>query len=243
MEDTAKFITAISALIGVLAWPVVIGVGLFYFRNELKGIAAKIPSLIERIKTLKLAGIETQLSDLADKIEMGKGDKGQVTADQVHLSASLKVQANEIGKDRLLAEMDRLAIEYDTIRRAMPAGAPRTRQMTRIVVQMRALSQSVSDMIDAYKSSGSAGSRLAAVVMMQMEPEKADVEWLKARFSSEKPFVFYHSALALQNVVNASSGDERRIAVDAAKEALATVNSSDLAPDKNTVQVLRALVG
>ena len=242
MEATAKLIAAISALIGVLVWPVLVGMFFFYFRKELKAIAIKIPPLIERLKSLKLAGVEAQLSALADKAESGEGEKGEVTADQVHLSASIKVQANEIGKERLLAEMDRLAIEYDTIRRAIPGGAVRTRKMARIVVQMRGLSQSVSDMIDVYKSSGSAGSRLAAVVMMQMEPQNADIGWLKERFGIESPFVFYHAALALQNVVNSLPIQERQLGVMAARDALEVVNSFDGAPDGHTIMVLEALV-
>jgi hypothetical protein len=242
MEATAKLITAISALIGVLAWPAVLCLFVFYFRKDLKAIAIKIPPLLERLRSLKVAGVEAQLAALADRAENSDSGKGEVTADQVHLSASLKVQANEIGQNHLLAEMDKLTIEYDTIRRAMPGGTERTRQMTRIVVQMRALSQSVSDMIDVYMSSGSAGSRLAAVVMMQMEPEKADIGWLEQRFSAEYPFVFYHAALALQNVINSSSGSNKEAAVTLANRALVTVESFKGPPDPNTVQVLKALI-
>lgn len=241
MENSAKLVTAISALIGVLAWPIIVAIIGLYFRKDIKAIAIKVPPLIDRMKSLKLLGFEAELSALADKSDSSGEQKGEVTADQAHVSATIKVKADEIGKDRLISELDRLTIEYDTVRRAMQSGGERTRQMTRIVVQMRGLSQSVSDLIDVYKSSGSAGSRLAAVAMMQMEPAKADLEWLKERFCIEYPFIFYHAALALQNVVNFRQGEARQVAIMAASEALAQVRSFGGAPDRETVLVLESV--
>src|SRR5262249_33735685 len=127
---------------------------------------------------------------------------GNITPLQIEAAARIAVQAQDINTDALLRELDRLCLEYDAIRRTQPSGSNRTRAMTRVIVQMRTLAPSLENFIDAYKGSGSPGSRLAAVAMMQMVPRAADINWLKERFSSEQPFVFYHAALALQNAAN-----------------------------------------
>jgi hypothetical protein len=139
--------------------------------------------------------------------------------------------------------MDRLCLEYDSLRRSLPSGNERTRAMTRVIVKMRSLAPSLVDHLDAYKGSGSAGSRLAAIAMMQMVPRVADLDWLKDRFSSEQPFVFYHAALALQNVANISDTPEKKRRLrEATEQALSTVRSFPGVPDAGTIQVLEMLL-
>ena len=115
--------------------------------------------------------------------------------------------------------------------------------MTQVLVRMRSLAPSLVDFIDAYKGSGSAGSRLAAIAMMQMVPRVADLGWLKERFSSEHPFVFYHAALALQNLANISDAPEKKKRLrEAAQQSLSTVKNFPGVPDQGTIQVLEMLV-
>jgi hypothetical protein len=76
-----------------------------------------------------------------------------------------------------------------------------------------------------------------------MVPRAADVEWLKERFFSEQPFVFYHAALALQNVANiASAPDEKQRLRNVAQSALAKIESFPGAPDQGTIEVLKSLL-
>lgn len=115
--------------------------------------------------------------------------------------------------------------------------------MTRVLVKMRSLAPSLVDSIDTYKSSGSPGSRLAAIAMMQMVPGVADLDWLKNRFSSEQPFVFYHAALALQNVANISDSTEKKKRLrEVAQDALSTVKNFSGVPDQETIRVLDMLL-
>jgi hypothetical protein len=79
--------------------------------------------------------------------------------------------------------------------------------------------------------------------MMQMVPRVADLEWLKARFSSEQPFLFYHAALALQNVADLSSApEERKRLRQVAHEALGAIKSFAGVPDEPTIDVLEMLL-
>ena len=115
--------------------------------------------------------------------------------------------------------------------------------MTRVLIKMRSLAPSLVDFVDTYKGSSSPGSRLAAIAMMQMVPRIADLDWLRDRFSSEQPFLFYHVALALQNVADISNTREQREHLrEIARQALAAVKNFSGTPDQNTIEVLDALI-
>ncbi len=188
---------------------------------------------------MKVAGIEAELDALAGKASTN----GEVTADQARVASQLAIESRDIGSEHLLAELDKLCLQYDTVRRTMMAGANRTQEMTRIIAKMRALGPSTSGRIKVYKGSGSAGSRLAAVAMMQMEPSHADLNWLVERFRVDTPFVLYHAALALTNAANIESGPEKLKVIDAARSALAIVRSFEGIPDQGTLNVLEPLAG
>jgi len=79
--------------------------------------------------------------------------------------------------------------------------------------------------------------------MMQMEPQKADIVWLAERFKIEYPFVFYHSALALQNIVDSSTGERRKRAIEAATSGLEILKKFPGVPDRQTIEVLEGLTG
>src|SRR5262249_55639869 len=146
-----------------------------------------------------------ELERVADaEIQTQTDESGKITPRQFEAAARIAAQSQEVSTEALLRELDKLCLEYDSLRRTMPSGSDRTRAMTRVIVKMRSLAPTLVDFLDVYKGSGSAGSRLAAIAMMQMVPRVADLDWLKERFSSEHPFVFYHAALALQNIANIS---------------------------------------
>lgn len=240
MEAAAKLVTAFAALIGAMAWPAGLFFFVIYFRAEIRKAIAGVPLFLDRVRKMKVAGIEAELNDLADKA--GENEKGEVTVDQTRAAANLMIESDALGEDNILKELDKLCLQYDTIRRSMPASRARTQEMTRILVKMRAIGPSAVQHIEVYKSSGSAGSRLAAVAMMQMTPDIADLSWLVDRFRSEKPFLLYHAALALTNAANARDGDERNEVILAATKALAILRAFSGEPDRNTVEVLEKLI-
>lgn len=237
MEATAKLITAVGALFGAIAWPLVFVAMLVTFRKELRSFGTRLPGFLDRLRRMKVAGIEAELDVLAANAP----SNGEVTTEQVRTSAQLAIESREVGKEHLISELDKLCLQYDTIRRTMRSGQVRTQEMTRILVKMRALGPATSSRIDVYKSSGSAGSRLAAVAMMQMEPVYADLNWLLERFCVETPFIFYHAALALTNAANSEMGCDPAEVITTARAALGVVQSFEGVPDEQTLGVLRAL--
>jgi hypothetical protein len=244
MEEYAKLLTSVAALVGAVAWPLTAFAIVFIFRADLRLVFSKVPVLLERVKKASLAGVALELDRVADaEAETGADKNGRITPRQIEAAARIAIQTKEVGSQTLLGELDRLCLEYDSLRRTLPAGDGRTRAMTRVLVKMRSLAPSVVDFLDTYKSSGSPGSRLAAIAMMQMVPRVADLDWLRERFSSELPFVFYHAALALQNVANICDTLEKKAHLrEVTQQALAAVNGFAGIPDRATVEVLEMLL-
>ncbi|MDQ2079638.1 hypothetical protein RA307_05540 [Xanthobacteraceae bacterium Astr-EGSB] len=244
MEAYAKLLTAVAAIVGAVAWPAVFVATVLVFRNDIRAAFKKAQILLDRVNKVKWADIAVELDRVADiEAESGPDKGGKITLRQIETAARIKIESQELDIQALLRELDRLCLEYDSIRRALPSGNVRTRAMTRVIVKMRSLAPSVADYLDAYKGSGSPGSRLAAIAIMQMVPAVADVEWLRERFSSEQPFAFYHASLALQNVANITNGPEQKHRLrSAAQDALARIKGFAGVPDQETVEVLESLI-
>ncbi|WP_138919542.1 hypothetical protein [Oceanicola sp. S124] len=243
MDSWAKLLTAVAAVLSAVAWPLALFLTAFLFRKALRSAIERIPSMLDRVKTASVAGMKVELERL---VAAEKEDKaGKVTPNQKEVAARIAFEKSDIGSQPLLNELDRLCLEFDHLRRTLPSGAIRTRAMTRILVQMRSLSLSLIEFLDAYKGSGSQGSRLAAVAMMQMVPASADVDWLEGRFRSDPPFIFYHAALALQNILDSPDVSDRRLQEtrEAARRALERVKSFSGTPDHSTIEVLESIVG
>ena len=160
MDETTKLLTSIAALLGAMAWPGAFLVVVFVFRSELKSILKTLPLMLDRVKRAKLTGIVFELDRVADAETRSESDKsGKITAGQVEAAARIEIETRDVGTDSLLRELDRLCLEYDSLRRTLPSGSERTRAMTRVLVKMRSLAPSLVDFLDTYKSSGSPGSR------------------------------------------------------------------------------------
>lgn len=242
MDDWAKLLTAVAAVLGAVAWPLVLFVVALLLKDALRAAINRIPSMLDRVTKASIAGVKVELDRVADAEREEKG--GKVTSNQKEAAARIAVEKRDLGPHPLLRELDRLCLEFDALRRNLPSGDVRTRAMTRIVVQMRSLAPSLIEFLDTYKGSGSAGSRLAAIAMMQMVPTSADVEWLESRFSSDPPFIFYHAALALQNAIDSLDANKGKLPEirKAARRALEKVKSFDGVPDRSTIEVLETLI-
>jgi hypothetical protein len=234
---------AVSALVAAMAWPSAFLATILIFQKELRSALNKIPVFLDRVKKASLGQVALELDRVASEAEAESEKSGKITPRQIEAARRIASETTEISSQALLGELDRLCLEYDAVRRSLPSGYTRTRAMTRIVVQMRSLAPSLIEHIDAYKVSGSAGSRLAAIAMMQMDPKSADVDWLGERFSKENPFLFYHAALALQNAAdNPKTAAIKKRVYEVARGALAKLKEFQGAPDQSTIEVLEALI-
>jgi hypothetical protein len=95
------------------------------------------------------------------------------------------------------SQLARLSVEYDDVRRDMPWGDARTRQMEIIVVKMRSVALAAIPLLPSLAKSREAGERLAAIAILQVTPQAEYLEWLGDRCLESQAFVSYHAAVAL----------------------------------------------
>lgn len=235
MDAVAKLITAIASLLGAIAWPTAFLIALLVFRKPLK-------EQLGRLRKGKVGFVEVELEQIASVAAQTTTDaSGAVTVEQVKSAARIESRSGDIGETELLRQLNQLSFEYDTLRRTLPSGHERSVAMTRVLVQMRAIGPSIAHRIDVYKNSHSGGDRLAAIAIMQMRPDTADIPWLVQRFREDHPFIFYHATLALQNLANLPDEAIHGRVQRAAAEALAILKSFDGEQDKNSVALLEPL--
>jgi hypothetical protein len=140
MEEYAKLLTSIAALVGAVAWPSALLILVFIFRAELKSALANVPIILDRVKKATLAGVVLELDRVADaEAESGTAKTGAVTARQIEAATRIEIETRDLDSNALLRELDKLSLEYDSLRRTLPPGDSRTRAMTRVLVKMRSL--------------------------------------------------------------------------------------------------------
>ena len=241
MTGAAALITAIAALISALAWPAALLMVLILFRHQL-GIAFRdVPGMIGRMQKVKLGAFEAELSaKAADLVDEAVAAPGAISARQIRSAARMQIAAKSLPEGALRDQLRQLCIEYETVRNVLPSGEERTRAMTNILVRMRTLAPSVAQFLDELKASSSAGNRLAAVAIMQVNPSLADADWLLERFRSDTPFIFFQSATVLRTLVNLEAGTNAHYR-DIARQALAIVGGFSGAPDRDTIDILTAI--
>jgi hypothetical protein len=71
-----------------------------------------------------------------------------------------------------------------------------------ILLNMRGLALAGRAQIAQFADSASPGNRLAAVVMLQMQPDPTYFQWLLDRITLEKPFIVYQAIQALVRAVD-----------------------------------------
>src|SRR5262249_36767843 len=110
------------------------------------------------------------------------------------LSAMAMESVEEPSEGR--TEIQKLAREYERLRRTMKPSNERTQLMEGVASQMRMLTDQNAPLLDKLAHSASAGERLAAVMMLQERPQENYLDWLAARVAQERPFIGYHACVA-----------------------------------------------
>jgi hypothetical protein len=186
------------------------------------------------LKTVLRKSSDLRQSDLEAPEQFRKQERLAVITEEL---------ASDESRVAIRREMDDLARRYEQKRASMPPSRERTIAMNEIMAHMRTLARACVSFWDDYANSESPGRRLAAIAIIQMSPNVDKLSWLQKRFSVEKPFLFYHSALALQKIAEefgSVKGAEIRETVSKALNQVLSVK--DVAPDRNTVRVLKDIL-
>lgn len=241
MAGWAALITAMAALVSALVWPVVLLLLVFLLRDHL-GVAAKdLPSVLRRMRKVKLGAFEAELDAKAETlVDEAIARPGELSSRQINATAGIAVTAQGLSDEALRRQLERLCIEFETIRKTMPSGYDRSRAMMSVLVRLRSLAPAIAKFVDELKRSGREGERLAAIAIMQVNPSLADIDWLVERFRRDPPFLFFQAAAVLRSLLRSDRETADR-AVAAAKAALAIVTAFEGEPDSNTVELLEAV--
>jgi hypothetical protein len=143
--------------------------------------------------------VEKATTILRQELPAGANQSDQkVTDGQVAAAQRVRDLPQARDPESALAALRSLAREYDQVRAEMASGRERTDRMTKIVHTMRALALAGYGELDRFaRSPNSAGERLVAIAMLQVQPDPTYFPWLIERISHEQPFVAFQAIEAL----------------------------------------------
>ena len=101
MEDFAKLLTSVAALVAAIAWPIAVFLIDYIFRTELRSALNKVPILLDRLKKASLPGLSLELDRVADaEAESGANKSGNITPRQIEAATRIAVQTREVELSR-----------------------------------------------------------------------------------------------------------------------------------------------
>lgn len=241
MEGWAALITAVAALIGVLVWPLTLLVLVVLLRGHINVAAGDLPAILRRMRRFKLGAFEAELDAKAEVlVDEAIAKPGEISPRQITTTAGITLSAQALDEVALKRQLERLCIEFDTIRDIMPAGYERSRAMVSVLVRLRTLGSAIERYLPELKAGTTGGQRLAAIAIMQVNPAQADIPWLVQRFRSDPPFLLFQSAAVLRALLRREPAVASAAAA-AAGEALAIVRAYPGEPDADTMELLEAV--
>ena len=250
----AAMLKSIADLISAIAWPALVAVLLIRFRKEVAACLAALASRLSQAEGLELGPVKITMkksAELAGSIPKDPDPEDQQKAIREQTKLGKELRAEVINDPAMLSQvrsqMDNLARQYELLRQARDAQSRMATdteivQMNKVVSQMRALALSCVPYWKDYADSDRPGDHLAAVVIVQMSPDPKYLEWLGERFRKDRPFVFYHAALALQNMADQCWTEARDAIKRTTQQALDQVKAFRGQPDAKTVQILEAIL-
>jgi len=118
------------------------------------------------------------------------------------LAKAIREQQGKPGGDAggldILNRLEALGGEYESIRKTLPSGSNRTSLMQGVVDKMKQTADGAKPFLSVLTKSELPGEKLAAIAVLQQQPDIGYVDWLADRVgNAEKPFVGYQATVAL----------------------------------------------
>ncbi len=251
-------LSQITRFLAVIIWPVTILICVFAQRSRINRILTALANLAETANKIKIWQIEVEKT-VENSINR-EVEKAAAQAKPEHtpeipknetlaaarvetLIASVPTQpARDSLTESVRQKMLDLAREYETTRATMPSGKERTAAMNAVVARMRTLAIASRPFLkDFSEDLTSPGVRLCAIVILQISPDRRYLEWLGERYRQETPFLFYQTAVALNQAVRDIGAQNRDQLHSIITRAIEVVESfREGVPDRNTLNVLRS---
>lgn len=242
---TPEHVTALAALVGAVAWPAIVLVVILMYREP-------VARLLENLESFTLpGGVEARLRRAVEREAATAAAKPAPAAPVSPVTPTELAAAERVGRvaaddpTAARAQMLALAREYEQVRAAMAPGDERTRKLGVVVGKMRTLGVACRPFTEELAESHSPGERLAAVVVLQMNPNPARLGWLAKRLAEEPPFVGYQAAVALLTAARLADPTTRPAALQAVRDARAALGPADQTSDRARVldQAMQELGG
>jgi len=216
----SDLLKAIAAIISSVAWPALVGVVLFRYKELLF-------TTVKRVTKVDIAGLKIEMIDeQIKKSEVEAAETGSRSATDAELSRSRLVLSLTTQADlpQIYTKMINFATEYTQLRSSMRPGGERTNRLEGIVAKMRTLGAAAYPLRQELAGSTEPGQRLAALAILQVRTDLSMADWIVTRASrAERPFIQYHALLAFLFAVRNASADDLpalRAAFDKMRQSL-----------------------
>jgi hypothetical protein len=190
----------IAELVKALAWPAAVIFVIAAFRQPISNQIARVNKVIVPGGSIELGQIiDSQLEHLSIQAKTRSPEQiGTLSPADFERARVIGRAATAEDLPEIRSRLVDLATEYRRVRGAMPFGNDRTRALSLLVAEMRALGQAAYALRGEFAFSDDPGRRLAAVTIAQVQPDPSMFGWLATRIGpSERPFVQYHALQGL----------------------------------------------
>lgn len=182
---------AITGLVLALAWPSLVGVIIYKFREQLK-------ALLNGIHEVQFGGVKAKIARELHK----SADQAAPGLSSGPSKEELRgaVEVADLAKDDVAfirQQVSGLAFEYDNLRGLLPSSDKRTRVLEKVLSKMRTIGRAAYGIRYELTASPSPGHRLQAVACLQVLPDWELVDWLAGCVREERRFIAYHALIAL----------------------------------------------
>lgn len=238
----------VAAILSAILWPIVLSAILLAYRRQVRDLLHVMIGKVDRAKQIRFGVLEIA----ENLIETAIAQAPVEALKQDPISAKQVVHATDLG-DALRAsgvqgressrlarrQLITLARDFDNVYAHMARGDERTRKLDEIVAKMRALAVVAKPGASALMRSRQAGQRLAAIAILQVSPDFSYSHWLSERAKLEVPFLFFHAAIAMRQIVLSGTSFDADLLLADAQSALEAVRSfRGGQPDRETIEVL-----
>ncbi len=252
-------LTGIAAILSAIAWPLLVGVVLYWMRKPVRQLMATAVGIAASSSKVKIWQIEfdrdvqqqletTAHEALSRQPSVSEQQIGSpIPQGEVQAAARVRTLVDEAPQGSVRQDLQEsirqrmlgFAKEYESTRAALHGGPERTRAMNAVAAKMRTLALAADGFLDEFAGdTDSPGKRLAAICILQLAPNADWTNWLADRMAVEQPFVFFHASVALLSIVRKYGPQKHDLLKSALDRALAKVQSFGDNCDKNTVRSL-----
>lgn len=208
-----------------------------YFPSNLKDRQVFDFSYYKFDDVVKSTKIRVQFGQLVEKLSK------EISKSLLQKAQQKKTKKTSVIISNPREEIDELLLlakEYEEVRKKIPSSNSRTRVMENIVSKMKALINDPLSNLETWTMSGSAGERLLAIVKLQKYPNINYLDWLAEHVGdSEKPFIGYHSSIALYISSRTFGKDDKAIVEETLKNAQSNIEKYEF-KDPHQVDVLKS---